>query len=952
MPLKPWHTLVTPREDLREGRPLDAAEFAVHLDQVRDGAAPAVYQDPRVFFERTYLTHNLTALAAEVARRLSGIHTGTNAVFNLATQFGGGKTHALTLLYHLATRGVTPRTDWPGVTAILSQAGVTTVSPSAVAVFVGTEFDSLTGRGGSDGAPLRRTPWGEIAYQLGGERAFALVAEHDRQGVAPGGDVIRAFLPTDRPCLILLDELLNYVSRFRKSGLSAQLYDFLQNLSETARGLDRVVLAVSIPASELEMSPEDHSDHERFKKLLDRLGKAYVLSAETETSEIIRRRLFEWDLRAIGLNGRVQLPTDAIAACKDYALWMLDHRQQLPQWFPLDHAENAFRSTYPFHPSVLSVFERKWRTLPRFQQTRGVLRMLALWVARAYDENYRRAYRDPLIGLGSAPLDDALFRAAIFEQLGESRLEAVVTTDICGKPDSHATRLDAEASEMLRKARVHRKVATAVFFESQGGSATSSGATVPEVRLAVAEPALDIGNVETALDALATSCYYLTVQGSHYRFGLQANLNKLLADRRATIQSQAIEARVREEVEQVFKGGAGVERVYFPEKSADIPDRAVLTLAVLAPDTVVAERNDAYQRLDAMTREYGASSRQFKNALIWCAPETAGGLYEEARKVLAWESIRVDPTVLKEDDVVQQRQLEENLARAKRDLQAAVWRSYRRLLLLSRNNTLEPLDLGQMNSSGGALVSQILHQLQQRDELTTGVGPAFLVRNWPPAFTEWSTRSVRDAFYASPLFPRLPRPDIIKETIAKGVASGVLAYVGKSPSGEYQPFAYQQPLNAADVDISDDMFVVTSQTAEAYLASRAQLATAQQVPAQDTSPASPIDATAGGSSYQYPPATPSNGNVSERSQAAALPSAPSLATTTATTNVISWAGDVPPQKWMLFYTKVLTGLVNAGDLSLRVSFQATPTSGLSTQRLEAIKAALRELGLPDDIEPT
>ncbi len=57
MALKPWYKVVTPREDLREGKPLDASEFAVHLDQVRDGlAAPAVYQDPKQFFERTYLT--------------------------------------------------------------------------------------------------------------------------------------------------------------------------------------------------------------------------------------------------------------------------------------------------------------------------------------------------------------------------------------------------------------------------------------------------------------------------------------------------------------------------------------------------------------------------------------------------------------------------------------------------------------------------------------------------------------------------------------------------------------------------------------------------------------------------------------------------------------------------------------------------------------------------------
>jgi len=116
MSLKPWYKVVTPREDLREGKPLDAAEFAVHLDQVRDGRAPKVYQNPEQFFERTYLTQNLTQVASEVIRRLSGEKTETSAVFNMATQFGGGKTHALTV--PSGWRIWRPAVLWPGVIGI------------------------------------------------------------------------------------------------------------------------------------------------------------------------------------------------------------------------------------------------------------------------------------------------------------------------------------------------------------------------------------------------------------------------------------------------------------------------------------------------------------------------------------------------------------------------------------------------------------------------------------------------------------------------------------------------------------------------------------------------------------------------------------------------------------------------------------------------------------------
>ena len=160
MTMKPWYKVVTPREDLREGRPQDASEFAVHLDKVREGSAPRDYQDPRRFFVRTYLTETLCSFAADVVGRLSGKTVETNAVYNLTTQFGGGKTHALTLVYHLARAG-SKAYAWPGVMEIANKAGVSTLPEAATAIFVGTEFDSLTGRGGEDGTPPRAAFHGE-----------------------------------------------------------------------------------------------------------------------------------------------------------------------------------------------------------------------------------------------------------------------------------------------------------------------------------------------------------------------------------------------------------------------------------------------------------------------------------------------------------------------------------------------------------------------------------------------------------------------------------------------------------------------------------------------------------------------------------------------------------------------------------------------------------------------
>lgn len=936
MKLKPWYDVVKPREDLREGKPLDASEFAVHLDKVRLGTAPKDYRDAASFFDRTFLTENLTSLGAEVMRRLSGITTETSAVFNMTTQFGGGKTHALTLLYHLARQGSNAN-GFRGVGKILERAGIQTIPDHcAVAVFVGTEFDSVTGRGGDDGTPRRRTPWGELAWQLGGEESFAHVAQHDADFIEPKGDVIEKFLPSDRPCLILMDEVLNYISTYRDRGWHNKLYNFIQALSETVRGRRNAVLVGSIPASELSYTDKDEADQQRLKNLLDRLGKAVIVSVESETSEIIRRRLFEWDERAVTPDGRVTLSKDADDTCRAYAEWVQEHRQQLPNLINPDLAREEFRSTYPFHPMVISVFERKWQTLPRFQQTRGVLRLLALWVSRAYQEGYKGAQRDPLITLGTAPLDDPMFRAAVFEQLGETKLEAAVTTDIAGKKDAHAVRLDAEATDAIKKARLHRKVATTIFFESNGGQvgAEAQEASVPEIRLAVGQPESDIGNIETVLEALTNACYYLNVEKTRYKFSLKENLNKRFADRRATVQGPQIDEEVKREIQKIFAPKDFVERVFFPEKSIQISDRPVISFLIADLDRTMEDEKATREFVGQMIRECGTTARTFKNAVICVVPDSAQTMREEARKILAWQAIQDEADDLKLDEA-QKKQLAENIHKAKRDLKESIWRAYKYLFLLAKDNSVKMVDLGLVHSSAADTpISNILNRLSVDGDMEKSVSPNFLVRNWPPAFKEWATKSVRDTFYASPVFPRLLNAETIKETIARGVESGILAYVGKGASGKYQPFAFNQSVSSADIEFSDDMFIIKAEVARAYL------------DAQATPPLAGWAGQGGGTGVGAGTGGGAEpGGTPIEPQPAPTPPVPGPAKIAG----IRWSGEVPPQKWMNFYTKVLSRFAATPGLKLTIAVEVSPSDGISKQSLEETQNALRELGLDDQV---
>ena len=218
-----------------------------------------------------------------------------------------------------------------------------------------------------------------------------------------------------------------------------------------------------------------------------------------------------------------------------------------------------------------------------------------------------------------------------------------------------------------------------------------------------------------------------------------------------------------------------------------------------------------------------------------------------------------------------------------------------------------------------------------------GISPNLLVRNWPPAIPEWNTRAVRDAFFASPLFPRLLNADAIKETIARGVSNGQLAYVGKTGTGKYHPFNFKRTITAFDVEISEEMFIITKENAEAYEKAATQPAPAP-TPTPDLFPSdgTPIDPPRSQPGVTAPAPKPSGG-----------PTGPEP---TQLTLGLTWSGEVPSQKWMNFYTKVLTKLGVGNDLSLNVQVTCKPPGGMSKHKIEEIKSALRELGLDDSFE--
>jgi hypothetical protein len=409
--MDPWYKIVTARKEVREGRSFNPDEFAIHLEQVVGGQAPDDYRLPGPFFARTCFTRALREHLGMVLRRLSGITENSAPVLTLITQFGGGKTHTLTALYHLA-RGGPETKKWNGVKGLLEEAGLADAPRARVAVFVGNAWDPQPGR---------ETPWIDLARQLAeddGVKALGPAAKTKPPGTEALG---RVFQAAGGCVLILFDEVLNFLNRHRD--LAESFHAFIQNLTVATTGTTHGAAVISLPRSQVEMTDWDLAWQEKITKVVRRVAKDLIANDEAEISEVLRLRLFE-DLGS-------ERTRKAVA--RSYAEWCFQRRAELPpEWTAVDTAaterkareflQKRFEDCYPFHPATISVFQRKWQTLAQFQQTRGTLAMLAQWISWAARSQFEKARREALITLGSAPLEVQAFRSVVLGQLGESRL--------------------------------------------------------------------------------------------------------------------------------------------------------------------------------------------------------------------------------------------------------------------------------------------------------------------------------------------------------------------------------------------------------------------------------------------------------------------------------------------------------------------------------------------------
>lgn len=917
--MEPWYKVATPRKEVREGRSFNPDEFAIALEQVVAGTAPEDYRKPDQFFARTFFTRALREHAGIVLRRLSGRTDNTAPVLTLITQFGGGKTHTLTTLYHLANNGDAVA-GMNGVADLLREAGISSVPKAKVAVFVGNAWDPQAGR---------ETPWIDIARQLAGDEGVYALGSASK-ATPPGTDAIgRVFQAAGAPVLLLFDEVLNYLNRHR--GGAESFHAFIQNLTVATTGTTRSACVISLPRSQVEMTEWDQEWQDKISKVVRRVAKDLIANDETEISEVVRRRLFQ-DLGSEKTRRNV---------AKAFGDWCFERRAQLPpEWTAVDSAatetkareflQQRFENCYPFHPATLSVFQRKWQSLPQYQQTRGTLAMLAQWISLATQDAFRKARTEPFITLGSAPLGEPGFRGVVLGQLGESRLMAAIDTDIAGE-QAHARALDADTKGPLSD--IHRRVGMAILFESSGGQ-TDKSAHLPELRFALGEPGLDTTSIDNAAFALEDRSYFIRKVGTDgFRVGYQPTMKKVVNDRRASLDDEAeVRPAIRRLVEDEFRRRASIPVVPFPRDGSEIPDTPRLALVIADPEMAWSDTGNLGPQISDWTRQRGKSPRLYPGALVWCLKKPGRELREKVELALAWKRVArevAEGTLGGEFDKSDRAELQAKVKDAEEAAKDEVWADYRFAIIIAGQQAdgLKAIDLGAGHSSSvETLCGRVLSALKSDALLNESIGAGYIERNWPPALKEsgaWPLASLRQSFLNGSL-TRLVDPDaVLKTKIVEFVSNGDFGLAsGKKRDETYERVWFQEPIRSEEVTFEPDVFLLRRVTAERLKSTPLSM----PVSASEPTPPSIIDAA------------PAHHEKTTQELASA-----------GVTRTLRLVGNVPPEVWNRLGTKIVAKLRSGSEVTIGVQFSATVSADSASALAAELRQGLQELGLGEAV---
>lgn len=693
MALRAWREIAIPHDDVLSGTSTQS-EFAADLNSVASGKAGAEYQDAETFYSRTYITEGMSLLLRNVIMRLNG--KGGEPVIQLKTSFGGGKTHSLIAVYHLAKR-TCPLNKLQGIPVLLDTLGFNDVPQAQVAVIDGNSLSP--GQAWPRGTYQIQTLWGELAWQLGGEEGYKMLEESDRNRTSPGKDLLSSLFSKYGPCVILLDELLAFVRQLigddsLPAGTFNSNISFVQALTEACKIVPDCILLASLPESESELGTAGAKEAlDALEKYFGRVQAIWKPVGTEESFEIVRRRLFK-DI------------TDEKAK-KEVCRAFFDMYRAEHTMLPSETQETAYlerlERAYPIHPQLFDCLYEEWATLDKFQKTRGTLKLLSTVISVLW----KQRNTDSLIMPSSIPVAEGKVSTELCAVLNGIGWEQVITKDVDGE-NSESSKIDTADSRIgvyqcagMVSRSIFMKTAPLANELNSGPKSRQAvrGVASDYILLCCLQPEQNIALYVDALRKVADKLHYLNISGSgdgadkrYYRFATTANMHKELEDRCGRIKDddpQVLDL-LKDTLKKLSDMGSLFDYVHAFPVSSELPDDESLRLVYLSPAQYYSSSEELQYARDA-AKQYvthiGDNLRSHQNRLLFIAPDskTISMVEQAAKKYIAWKSIIDDAAGDRLNlDTYNMKNARQELELVKRGLSSQIQNCWKHLLVPSQ----------------------------------------------------------------------------------------------------------------------------------------------------------------------------------------------------------------------------------------------------------------------------
>ena len=851
--LTPWRDVIHPNPDVAQGS-FQQAEFAADLQQVYDGRARSTqYGNPVSFFNHTYITPGIRTLLLNTLKRIAD--NGGDPVIQTKTGFGGGKTHSLIALYHLvenadaltrsAASGESTQTV-ANIRSIMEEAGIDPESDleARVAVLVGTHLAPTDSTTTANADPLN-TLWGEMAYQLGGQEAYEIIGDAARQGTAPGGRQLDELLKSAAPCVILIDELVAYV---RNAGAAQDsIYTFVQTLTEAVRRNTRTALVVTLPESAIEAGGEGgHEALARLDHLLGRIEATWEPLEVHEAFEVVRRRLF----------GSVIDEAERDRTCETYSnMYGRGGRSDYPPEASEQRYLERMKECYPIHPEIFDRLYSDWSSIPRFQRTRAVLRMLATCISRLYISGDS----SPLIMPANLTLNDPAFANEFANLLSGNWAPVLSEVD---SDNSRTDSIDRGSQVFGRVGGAARRIARCVFLGS-APSGSVRGIDRSRINLGVVMPGQGAAVYNDALNRMSGDLYYLYNNDGRYYFHAEENLNKVVADRADSFEDREILDKIRQFMEEAIGRRSNV--IVFPDNHDDIPDAEFVRLVIMPPDKRLPSRSqendEATPAILDVLRNRGDAARVRRNTLLFlCARrDEIRGLERAVKSFLAWHSIVDGRRQIENLQGDRSRQAYESIRKSEREVRAMLVNAYRWAMAPAQADPQRAeynLSRSQIDAPSaenpGAIADQAFGKFVEQEALVPSISTAALdtLLNqyiWGDSRDHIDIDVLWDMLTSNVYMHRLQDKSVLVDCLMRGVEEAKFGYADSYDQGvdenPYSNSRFGEPLTDVLGSIRERRpgLLVNPETAQFWIEYDAEVTSAETPPQPGSRTPTPSD---------------------------------------------------------------------------------------------------------------